>query len=243
MRYQKAKRTLTKKTEMKKELRRDLPVSKESEEMPMVISDSTIRRLSQYYRTLSQLAESQIEMVSSESLSRYIGVTAAQVRKDLSYFGTFGRRGLGYNVRELQGEVANILGINRIWNVALIGVGNIGRALLDYDQFRIQGFHIIIAFDNDPQKIGKSLHGVEILDVSTIPQVLPEKRVDIGIIAVPARAAQSVLDLLVQGKVKGVLNFAPITLNAPPGVFVRHQNLTIELEALSFSITNPRWVR
>ncbi|MFN3821309.1 MAG: redox-sensing transcriptional repressor Rex [bacterium] len=228
---------------MKKELWRNLPGSKESEQIQMIISDSTVRRLSQYYRTLSHLAESQVEMVSSELLSRHIGVTAAQVRKDLSYFGTFGRRGLGYRVRELQKEVANILGINRIWNVALIGVGNIGRALLDYDQFRIQGFHIVIAFDNDPQKIGKSFHGVEILDVATIPQVLPEKGVEIGIIAVPARAAQSVLDLLVQGKVKGVLNFAPINLNAPQGVFVRHQNLTIELEALSFSITNPYWVK
>lgn len=209
----------------------------------LYISDATVRRLSKYYRTLVFLEENKVETVSSEVLSQHNGVTAAQVRKDLSYFGAFGKRGLGYGVAELRHQIARILGINRIWRVALVGVGNIGRALLDYDQFQIQGFHILVAFDNDKEKIGKVFHGVEVLDVVTIPQVLPVMGIEIAIIAVPARAAQSVLDLLIQGKVKGVLNFAPINLTSSPGVFVRNENMAIEMEALAFSITNPHLVK
>ncbi|MBM3327387.1 MAG: redox-sensing transcriptional repressor Rex [Calditrichaeota bacterium] len=210
---------------------------------PQRISDSTVHRLSKYYRTLTYLSERGIKTISSEALAQHNGVTAAQVRKDFSCFGTFGRRGLGYNVLELQRNIARIMGLQRKWSVALVGVGNVGRALLDYDQFRIQGFQITMAFDSDPAKIGREFHKVFVRDVFNLENDARAGQVEIGVVAVPVVAAQAVVDKLVLGGVKGILNFAPINLKAPPGVFIRYENMAIEIEALAFAITNPELVR
>ena len=207
------------------------------------ISDSTIHRLSQYYRTLVYLQKNGIMTVSSEMLAQYNGVTAAQVRKDLSCFGAFGRRGLGYNVTDLKRNIAKIMGLEQTWKVALEGVGNIGRALIDYDQFRLQGFQITLAFDRDPAKIGKVIHGVAVRDEANMEEDVRNEKVDIGVIAVPSQAAQAVVDKLVAGNVAAILNFAPINLSVPDGVFIRNENMAIEIEALSFALTNPDLVR
>ena len=207
------------------------------------ISESTIRRLSKYYRTLRLLQETAVKTVSSESLAKHNGVTAAQVRKDLSCFGAFGRRGLGYNVADLKHNIARIMGLERTWKVALVGVGNIGRALMDYDQFRAQGFQISVAFDSDPAKIGKIIHGVAVRDEANLERDLAAERVEIAVVAVPALLAQSVVDRLVGSGVKAILNFAPINIKVSDGVFIRHENMAIEIEALSFALTNPKMAR
>ncbi len=207
------------------------------------ISDSTVHRLSQYYRSLAHLLDQGVKTVSSEILAQHNGVTAAQVRKDLSCFGAFGRRGLGYNVADLKHNIGRIMGLEHTWKVALAGVGNIGRALIDYDQFRLQGFQITMAFDRDPSKIGKVIHGVTVRDERNIERDVREEKVDIAVIAVPGLAAQSVVDKFVAGGVRAILNFAPLNLLVPEGIFIRNENMAIEIEALSFSLTNPDLVR
>lgn len=204
------------------------------------ISESTVHRLSKYYRTLRTLMEKGVKTVSSESLAKHNGVTAAQVRKDLSCFGAFGRRGLGYHVADLKRNIARIMGLDHAWRVALVGVGNIGRALIDYDQFRLQGFQIHLAFDADPAKIGKIIHGVAVRDVRNLERDLAEEKVDIAIVAVPAQAAQALVDRLVACGIKAILNFAPINITVPEGVFIRHESMAIEIESLAFMMTNPR---
>jgi len=207
------------------------------------ISDSTVHRLSKYYRTLRHMQEMGVKTVSSEEMASRNGVTAAQVRKDLSCFGAFGRRGLGYNVADLKRNIGRIMGLERTWKVALVGVGNIGRALIDYDQFRTQGFQITIAFDSDPAKVGKTIHGVTVRDEANLERDAATEKVDIAVVAVPAAAAQALVDRLVAGGVKAILNFAPINIKVPDGVFIRHENMAIEIEALSFAMTNPKLAR
>lgn len=204
------------------------------------ISDATVRRLSKYYRSLKYAYDRGMRTISSQELADMNTLTAAQVRKDLSFFGAFGRRGLGYYVADLQRNIARILGINKTWNVALIGAGNIGRALIDYDQFRQQGFLIKTVFDNDQAKVGKVYHGIEVTDFADLDETVRKQKIKIAIVAVPAQFAQSVVDRLVEAKIKAILNFAPITVQVPDGVFVRNENMAIELEALSFALTNRK---
>lgn len=184
-----------------------------------------------------------IRTISSETLARHNGITAAQVRKDLSCFGAFGRRGLGYDVPDLKANLGRIMGLTRTWRVALVGVGNIGRALIDYDQFRLQGFQIALAFDVDPAKIGKVIHGVVVRDQDHLERDVRDEGVDIAVVAVPAAEAQKIVNRLIAGRVKAILNFAPINIQVPDGVFIRHENMAIEIEALSFAMTNPNLVR
>lgn len=204
------------------------------------ISDATVHRLSKYYRSLKYAYDKGMRTISSQELADMNNLTAAQVRKDLSFFGAFGRRGLGYYVADLQKNIARILGINKTWNVALVGAGNIGRALLDYDQFRQQGFLIKALFDNDPAKIGKTYHGHEVRDFGNVAEEIKLLRIKISIVAVPAQYAQSVVDKLIECKIRAVLNFAPITIQVPDNVFVRNENMAIEIEALSFALTNRK---
>ena len=204
------------------------------------ISDATVRRLSKYYRSLKYAYDRGMRTISSQELADMNTLTAAQVRKDLSFFGAFGRRGLGYYVADLQRNIARILGINKTWNVALVGAGNIGRALIDYDQFRQQGFLMKVVLDNDPDKIGKVYHGIEVRDFANVDDEVKKNKIKIAIVAVPAQFAQGVVDRLVECKVRAFLNFAPITVQVPDGVFVRNENMAIELEALSFALTNRR---
>ena len=202
------------------------------------ISESTIRRLSIYYRALARLEAEGYHTVSSKELARRERLTPAQVRKDLSFFGSFGTRGLGYPVSELRSKIARILGIDRMWNVALIGVGNIGSALVAYKEFQRQGFHIRRIFDNDQRKIGSNHKGIMVSDIADLESELKASKIEITVIAVPAHAAQDVADRCVQAGIKAMLNFAPVNLKVPDDVCLRTENMSMELEYLSFSRVN-----
>ena len=202
------------------------------------ISYSTIRRLSRYYRVLESVAEEEVTHISSDQLAQRNGVTSAQVRKDLSYFGTFGKRGLGYPVQELRNEILHILGMDHQWPVVLVGAGNIGRAMIDYVEFRRRGFFIVAGFDVDPKKIGITYKGVPIFPMFRLPGVMETHEVDIGIVAVPALAAQRVCNQLADSGVKGILNFAHTRLIVPPGIKVRTVDMSIEMETLVYVVKN-----
>ena len=202
------------------------------------ISESTIRRLSLYFRALSVLDKEGIQTISSKELAHREKLTPAQVRKDLSFFGSFGTRGLGYPVRELRAQIASILGIDRVWKVALFGVGNIGSALVSYKEFTRQGFQIVKLFDNDQRKIGSNHKGIVISDFRNMEQEMKESGVEIAIVAVPATVAQFIVDDIVAAGIKAILNFAPVNLRVPDDVYLRTENMSIELEYLSFALVN-----
>jgi redox-sensing transcriptional repressor len=202
------------------------------------IPGTTVSRLSVYVRALQKLRNDGVVTTSSEKLAEQIGLTAAQIRKDLAYFGQFGVPGRGYYVENLYNELATILGINRRWQVALAGVGHLGYALLSYKGFKKQGFDVVVAFDKDPAKIGQTWEGIKIYDIAEAATVLPECGAEMGVIAVPAARAQEVCDALVAGGLKSILSFAPGRLAAPPNVTVRRVDLAMELEWLSYFATN-----
>jgi len=178
--------------------------------------------------------------VSSRELAKREKLTPAQVRKDLSFFGSFGTRGLGYPVKELKDKIAGILGINRQWNIALIGVGNVGSALVSYKEFPKQGFNIELIFDNDQRKIGKARKGIPIRDVKDLAWELKKHKIDMVIIAVPASAAQDVVDEVVKAGVNSILNFAPTNISVPPTIYLRTVNMAMELEHLLFFLVNKQ---
>ncbi|HEX6937996.1 MAG TPA: redox-sensing transcriptional repressor Rex [Longimicrobiales bacterium] len=202
------------------------------------VAESTVGRLSVYLRVLMEIEEDGVATISSDELARRAGTTAAQVRKDLSFFGTFGKRGLGYAVPELVAELRRILGLGRSWRVALVGAGKIGQALYGYQDFRRQGFHIEAVFDADPAKIGQRLDGVEVLSEQELERELRARAIEIVIIAVPASAAQGLVDRAVRAGVRGILNFAPVQLRVPPGVALKHVNMAVEMEGLSYALAN-----
>ena len=202
------------------------------------ISDSTIRRLSLYLRVLSTLEKEGASTVSSKELASREKLTPAQVRKDLSLFGSFGTSGLGYRVKELRRQIAAILGIDRIWYVGVFGVGNIGSALVGYREFTRQGFIITKLFDNDQRKIGSNHKGIVVSDIRNMKQEVTEAGVEMAIIAVPATVAQRIVDDLVAMGIRAFLNFAPINLKVPKDVYVRNENMAMELEYLSFAMVN-----
>jgi len=202
------------------------------------VSESTVHRLSIYYRALSEMERDGRKTISSKDLATMERLTPAQVRKDLSFFGSFGTRGLGYPVKELKARIAKILGIDREWNVALIGVGNVGSALVSYKEFPKQGFNIKLIFDNDQRKIGKTRRGIVVSDISYLDRELKENKIDMVIIAVPASAAQSVVDKVVAAGVNSILNFAPANITVPPSVYLRTVNMAMQLEHLSFFLVN-----
>ncbi|MBD3224413.1 MAG: redox-sensing transcriptional repressor Rex [Caldithrix sp.] len=201
------------------------------------ISDSTIGRLSTYYRTLGELIEQKVQTVSSEKIADLNGITSAQVRKDLSFFGTFGKRGLGYNTVALKDEIGRILGLKQNWNVALAGIGNIGRALIDYGEFKKQGFFIKAIFDNDPQKVNSELKGLKVHHIDDVCEIAKKEKINIVIIAVPVKNAQSVIDQFIDCGIRAFLNFAPTSIKVPGDVMVKNENMSIELEALSYYLT------
>lgn len=200
------------------------------------VSDSTVRRLSNYLRVLDELSRDEAGLVSSQGLATRSGVTPAQVRKDLSYFGSFGRRGLGYSVDHLRTEIRAILGLDRRWRVALVGAGNIGSALFAYKEFARQGFDIVAVFDDAPDRIGQKLGELEILPMDEFEAGCRTRQVEIGVITTPARDAQQIADLMVGVGLRGILNFAPRKLFVPETVALRTVNMAIELESLSFTL-------
>jgi redox-sensing transcriptional repressor len=202
------------------------------------ISESTVGRLSLYLRILREYEGGRT--ISSEELAGEAGTSAAQVRKDLSLFGTFGKRGLGYSVPELIGELRAILGLEGEWRVALVGAGRIGQALFGYQDFRTQGFYIRAVFDSDRQKVGQRWNGTEVRHDADLERVLAEEAIDIVIVAVPAAAAQGVVDRVVAGGVRAILNFAPTRIEVPAGVTLKNVNMAVELEGLSYALANER---
>lgn len=199
------------------------------------IPEATVARLPIYLRSLLDLAEERGEMtVSSEDLARMAGVNAAKVRKDLSYLGSYGTRGVGYDVEYLLYQITRELGLTQDWPVALIGVGNLGRALASYKGFSERGFRISALFDVDDGVIGKTVGGLDVKHLDELKETVTEDGIMIGIIATPPLAAQEVAERLVDAGVKSILNFAPAVVNVPPDVTIRKVDLSIELQILSF---------
>lgn len=201
------------------------------------IPEMTIRRLSIYTRCLQQLEEDGVKTISSQELAERFNLNSAQVRKDLAYFGEFGVRGIGYYVSGLKAELLKILGLDREWPVALVGFGNLGSALFNYKGFGRQGFRISAIFDDDPAKTGRVLDGIPILPLRDLSREVKAKNLQIGIVAVPAEAAQVVADRLVASGIKAILNFAPVRLKVAKDVRLKNVDLSIELESLSFAIS------
>jgi redox-sensing transcriptional repressor len=207
------------------------------------IPEATIRRLSRYSRRLEEMEEKGEKVVSSAQLASKCMVNAAQVRKDLAYFGEFGIRGVGYYVKELLNNIKKILGSNKEWRMGLVGVGNLGTALLSYKDFLKQNYKIVAAFDIDPtkvigrvsEKLGKP---VEVFHINRIKDVARERKVEIGIITTPASEAQSVADILVEAEVRGILNFAPTQVTVPEGFVVKDVFFTTILDNLAYLLSN-----
>lgn len=202
------------------------------------IADSTVRRLSLYLRFLEESTQRGLVTISSDELARRGGTTSAQVRKDLSFFGSFGKRGLGYSVPELTESLREILGLRRDWQVIIVGAGKIGTALAQYKGFRQRGFRVTAVYDQDPKKIGTKWESLTVRDMAHIERDIAKEHPDIAVLTTPAEEAQSVVDRLVGAGVRALLNFAPIQLQVPPEVTLKNVNMAMELEGLSFALTN-----
>jgi redox-sensing transcriptional repressor len=202
------------------------------------IAESTVRRLSLYLRFLEEFEEQGARTVSSEALAARGGTTSAQVRKDLSFFGSFGKRGLGYQVAALKTRLREILGLDRRYRVVVVGAGKIGSALVQYGGFRARGFDLVAIYDSDPRKVGREWNGLLVRDVAELEGDLARAPADIAAVVTPAEAAQGVADRLVRCGVSAILNFAPVQLQVPDPVTVKTVNLVLELEALSYVLAN-----
>lgn len=204
------------------------------------IPDIVIRRLPLYARELGLLASEGRDFISSQELGRRLGVTPAQIRKDLSYFGRFGKRGRGYEVLSLRERLRSILGLNgRVKEMVLVGVGQLGRAVLGYGGFQLGGFEVVRVFDSDPSQIGRKIDSYRVDDVSTLSEYLQKTRVSMGIVAVPAEAAPSVIDTLIDGGVRAILSYAPVTMSVPQGVRLRQIDPVMELESMAYYLEEP----
>ena len=202
------------------------------------IPEATVQRLSNYLTILRRLERDEQPTVSSSQIARLANVNAAQVRKDLSYFGDFGRRGLGYRVSDLKAHLMRILGVETQRNVIVIGAGNLGSALVGYPGFEPRGFRIAGIFDTNASKIGHRLYGQEILPMDRLAELVPETGAELAIVAVPGTSAQPVVDALVAAGIRCILNLAPVQVTAPPDVAVRSVNMTSQLEVLSFCLSH-----
>lgn len=196
--------------------------------------DVVVRRLPLYARTLAYLQQEGVKDVSSQELGKRINVTAAQIRKDLSYFGQLGKQGIGYKVDELLQHINRILGLSQDWNVVLVGVGHLGQAIARYSGFGEKGIHIVGLFDADPQKIGTEFNGLTIRNITEISVVAREHNVRMAIVAVSADRAQEVVNMLVKAGVQAILNYAPVSVQVPSGVWVRHIDPVSLLHSMTY---------
>ena len=206
------------------------------DESEINVPKAVVSRLSLYLRELQREMRAGNATISSTQLGNILGVTDAQVRKDFAYFGQFGYPGIGYRCEELIAEIRQILGTDRLWPVALVGCGNLGQALLGYRGFSNQGFSVVLAFDSNEQVIGQTIGELEVQGLDNLAEALAAKDVKMAILAVPAPAAQTVTDQLVEAGITGILNFAPVTLVVPDSVTVSEVDLAIQLEQLSFAV-------
>ncbi len=193
-----------------------------------------IDRLPQYVRTLTQLLEDGVEVTNSQQLGAQLQVTPAQIRKDLSYFGRFGKQGRGYRVRHLLTELKQILGLDAQWNVAVVGVGRLGNAILNYPGFNPDGFHLVAAFDNNPDNLGREVGGIAIQPMVDLAATVASRQITIAIVAVPSAHTQTVVDQLVDCGVKAILNYTPINAQVPPGVRVRSIDPVLALQSMTY---------
>ena len=202
--------------------------------MPIDIPAVVIDRLPLYARALGELEARDRDVVSSQELGSLLGVTPAQIRKDLSYFGRFGKQGRGYNIRRLAQQLQQILGLDRQWSMILVGVGHLGLAILAYDGFQPQGFIVVAAFDANPDLIGRKLNGVTVRPAVELEEYLKGRNVDIGIVAVPASAAPSIVETLIAGGVRSILNYAPVAMQVPAHVRIRNIDPVMALQSMTF---------
>ncbi len=198
------------------------------------IPDIIIGRLPVYLRALQQLSEKGIQTTSSQELGEIIGISAAQIRKDISQFGEFGKQGTGYSIPFLIERLRDILKVDRGWEVVIVGMGDIGHALARYNGFANRGFHISMVFDNDPSKIGQKVGDYEILDTALLAEKLKQNKIKIAMLTVPATSAQATADQLVKAGVKAILNYAPISLNVPSNVHVQYIDPVTHLQRMTY---------
>ncbi len=198
------------------------------------ISMAVIKRLPKYQRYLREMLNNDVDRISSKELSEKIGFTASQIRQDLNCFGDFGQQGYGYNVRDLYNEISSILGLNRVYKEVIIGAGNIGQAIANYTRFDKLGFSLEAIFDANPKLIGLRIRDVEIQDIDQLSNFLKNNHIDIGVICVPRINAQKVCDMLVEGGVKGIWNFAPVDLVVPEDVIVENVHLSESILTLTY---------
>lgn len=201
------------------------------------ISKATIDRLPLYYRTLRLAQDDGMDIISSDELGRRLELTPEQIRKDLALFGQFGKKGVGYYVNELKFNVGKILGLDNHWNIAIVGIGHLGVALANYQNFIALGFNLVALFDNDPNIIGKTVNHVKVKSVDELQSCAKNLKIDIGVIAVPAQFAQQVADKLVKANIKGIWNFAPVKMRVPEDVKIVNEDLSVGLSRLSYYIT------
>lgn len=204
------------------------------------IPKATIKRLAMYVQVLESLKREGSQVVSSEHLARACNVNPSQIRKDLAYFGEFGVRGVGYYVQDLITSIKQALGVDRMWRCALVGVGNLGKALLRHREFKYRGFDIVGAFDCDPFKIGEEVSGLEVVCTRRLKDAAKDLNIEIGLITTPPDRAQRACNFLVEAGIKGIINFAPARINAPAEVHVEYVDFFHHLYAVAFSITLER---
>ena len=202
------------------------------------ISKATVDRLPRYYRCLRQLADEDVEIASSEELGRRLAINPEQIRKDLAFFGQFGKKGVGYYVTELKESLGNILGLDHHWNVAIIGMGHLGAALANYQGIARLGFRLAAIFDANPVVIGTRVGERRVEDIAYLAEIIAERAIQIGVIAVPAAAAQGVADRLVDAGIRGIWNFAPVKLQVPPSIAFVSEDLSVGLSSLSYYLTH-----
>ena len=199
-----------------------------------LIPDVVVLRLPLYVRALTQLRARGTGVVSSQELGGLLQMTPAQIRKDLSYFGRFGKQGRGYNVEFLRDELRQILGLDRVWPACLIGVGRLGQAIISYPGFAPEGFNVLAAFDGDREQVGRMIGDLTVQPMSALRQTLEEESISIGIVAVPARQAQIVIDQLVKAGIRGILNYAPVAPQVPSDVTLRNIDPVLSLQSMTF---------
>ncbi|MEE2842418.1 MAG: redox-sensing transcriptional repressor Rex [Chloroflexota bacterium] len=201
------------------------------------VPEVVIQRLPLYVRALTQFAGSGDDVISSEQLGQRLQMTPAQIRKDLSYFGRFGKQGRGYSVASLEQRLRSILGLDRAWNTMVIGMGRLGRAVVSYPGFAPEGFNIVAAFDADDSIVGETVSGLDIQSISDLAKTVKEKDIKIGIVTVPIEHAQEVIDTLVDAGIKSILNYAPLSPKVPEGVTVRGIDPVLSLQSMTYYIS------
>ena len=198
------------------------------------VPDIVIGRLPIYLRALNLLFEAGQEFTSSQELGQKLGIGSAQIRKDLSHFGEFGKQGTGYEINYLREQISKILHVDREWAVVLVGFGDLGQAIAHYGGFASKGFHIEAIFDNDPAKIGEKTNGNEVQDIKNLAKIIAKLKIKMAIIAVPTSAAQTVSDILIEAGIRAILNYAPITLTVPENVQVQYIDPVVHLQRMAY---------